>query len=659
FGSGNPDSLYDEPPTNPDGNPLCGGTGWYNNESRHNGEPNIHGYTGCNTCVSNCIPPKHYRFKPKTYTFDDPFNTYWPEDFEGLSGEIPEWWSLVDEPPKGNGWHQSDIGYGALGTGCVYADGASTEEILVSRFVNLSLESYPGLVFDYDFQNDNGHNQGEIVASKDGSAWIPIWSISGASSSGTQSVSVFPLNGEPYSQIAFRYTRDDMEPGPSGLTILLDENMDSDPGFVPGGTSGVEWDYGAVTYPNKIEFYHGVGPYAGKDGASFYGLDSGNDGYGSYNNGCHTWLDSYTVDCSGMQYVEVRFARWLGVERSLNDIAAFQVSGDGGSSFTTIWSNAEYDMHFCDTTWQDVRYDISSIAAGSNQVILRWRLDANGVEVSSGWNIDNVQVLGLSYAPAGYFAVDNVDFTREPTPTPTSTYTPTITPTPTETGIPTNTPTVTETPTPWPTGVPTYTPTQVASYTVGPTPEPTATNPVATETPASTPTGQGTQPTATPTAWLCYYPPFEIPCNEITYGDPEIQGNAIVDQYECLLGWPLDGYEVVYKFTAPEDGDYTALLNAGAGGFLIVILMDDCNEGGSSCLASTFAVPFAASAGEEKYIIIDGPLALQSSYSLQIICPGYQPIPATSPKSILALLIVFGTLLFLSLKRSLKKMNQH
>ncbi len=92
-----------------------------------------------------------------------------------------------------------------------------------------------------------------------------------------------------------------------------------------------------------------------------------------------------------------------------------QVSGNGGSTWTTIW-NFE-GSSIAPTTWSFSEFDISAVAAGSSNVQIRWVMGTTDSSVVyCGWNIDDVLV---SYTS---------ECSSIPTPTPAPTQPPTATP---------------------------------------------------------------------------------------------------------------------------------------------------------------------------------------------------------------------------------------
>jgi hypothetical protein len=185
-------------------------------------------------------------------------------------------------------------------------------------------------------------------------------------------------------------------------------------------------------------------------------------------------LTTQPIDCSLFSDTQLVFQRWLGVERNVYDHAILYVSNDG-TNWVQLWENPS-SSSMQDDAWQEVTFDISSVADGQPEVYIRWQMGpTDSSVVYSGWNIDDVEIWA---ATAG-----------ETTPTPTAS--PTAPPSATPTAAPTATATPTTPPTTTPFIEPTSTPTMIATST--PTAEPTA--PPPTATPSPTPT---TPPSATP-----------------------------------------------------------------------------------------------------------------------------------------------------------------
>ena len=174
------------------------------------------------------------------------------------------------------------------------------------------------------------------------------------------------------------------------ITILLEANMDTNPGW----TYENQWAWGDPTGTSGD-------PNNGYTGTNVVGYNLN----GSYpNNLAETFCTTQSFDCSGATEVFLSFWHWLGVESSTWDHAYVRVSGNGGSTWTTIWSHDGGSI--APTSWSFSEYDISAVAAGASNVQVRWVMGATDSSVVyCGWNIDDVMV--------SYTSECNI-----PTPTP-------------------------------------------------------------------------------------------------------------------------------------------------------------------------------------------------------------------------------------------------
>ncbi|MCD4654795.1 hypothetical protein K8T06_12785, partial [bacterium] len=148
----------------------------------------------------------------------------------------------------------------------------------------------------------------------------------------------------------------------------------------PGWTADTDWEWG-VPQGNDGD------PGSGYTGDNVYGYNLA----GSYENSMpERNLTSGVIDCTDLENVEVRFMRWLGVESSSYDHAAFQVSNNG-STWATIWDHS--GGTFTDPDWQSLVYDISDVADNQPTVYLRWVMGSTDISVVyCGWNIDDVEI---------------------------------------------------------------------------------------------------------------------------------------------------------------------------------------------------------------------------------------------------------------------------
>lgn len=175
-----------------------------------------------------------------------------------------------------------------------------------------------------------------------------------------------------------------------GVPVLhWTETLDSDPGWTTEGL----WAYGVPT--------GGGGQYGNNDPTSGYTGDNvlGYNLEGDYENDlAETHLVSGPIDCSTIEGTTLKFWRWLNVETSEYDHASISVSSDG-TNWTQVWTNPSGVE---DAAWTRVEYDLSAVADGQSTVYLRWTMGTtDGSWQYSGWNLDDIEIWGLSaYAAA-------------------------------------------------------------------------------------------------------------------------------------------------------------------------------------------------------------------------------------------------------------------
>jgi hypothetical protein len=134
-------------------------------------------------------------------------------------------------------------------------------------------------------------------------------------------------------------------------------------------------------------------PIGGCNGANVYGYNI----YGDYENAMQErHLTGPAIDCSGMNNVHLKFARWLGVEQPSYDHAYVRVSNNG-TDWVTVWENT---CTLGDREWVDMDLDISSVADDQSAVYLRWTMGTTDGEVRyCGWNIDDVRIVSYQCIP--------------------------------------------------------------------------------------------------------------------------------------------------------------------------------------------------------------------------------------------------------------------
>lgn len=198
--------------------------------------------------------------------------------------------------------------------------------------------------------------------------------------------------------IDFAYLADDggtaPEGGPSNeaiVTIYTDPlqvmiysaDMDADPNWSFEG----DWAWGQPAGGGGTE--GNADPSSGYTGSNVVGYNLNGD----YPELLQTqWAMSPAIDCNEYTGTALEFYRWLNVDEPANDLAFVEVSNDG-TTWTTIWQNTE---SITDSSWVFQTFDISAIADKQSTVYIRWGMGATDSQQDySGWNIDDVKVIGL------------------------------------------------------------------------------------------------------------------------------------------------------------------------------------------------------------------------------------------------------------------------
>jgi hypothetical protein len=174
--------------------------------------------------------------------------------------------------------------------------------------------------------------------------------------------------------------------------VVYSFNMDTDPNWTTEG----QWAYGVPTGGGGE--YGNNDPVSGATGDNVLGYNLAGD---YAHNLSETHLTTTAIDCSNLSAVTLKFQRYLNVEQPAYDHAYLRVSTDG-TSFTTLWSNPG---EVTDSSFSEQVFDLSSIADGSSTLYIRWTMGTTDSSWGfSGWNIDDVEIWGLSAddtTPAG------------------------------------------------------------------------------------------------------------------------------------------------------------------------------------------------------------------------------------------------------------------
>jgi agmatine deiminase len=171
--------------------------------------------------------------------------------------------------------------------------------------------------------------------------------------------------------------------------VVYSNPLDTSPGWPVQG----EWAFGQPTGGGGG---HGFpDPTSGATGLNVYGVNlSGNY---STTPGGPWYVTAGPFDLSQTINTKLRFQRWLNSDYQPYAYATVDVSANG-STWTAVWSNGTQVTQ--ENAWSLKEYDISATADEQPTVYVRWGYRiGNGALAYSGWNIDDLALIGIVTAP--------------------------------------------------------------------------------------------------------------------------------------------------------------------------------------------------------------------------------------------------------------------
>jgi len=206
---------------------------------------------------------------------------------------------------------------------------------------------------------------------------------------------------------------------------IISFNLDTDPGWTRTG----EWAFGHPTGGGGTA--HGFhDPSNGATGANVFGINLNGDYV--ITTGPAAYLTAGPYDFTGYANTLLQFQRWLNTDYIPFVTETIEVSRNG-TTWTKVWDNGSSAI--TSNAWTKVQHDISAVADNQPTVYIRWGhqvTSTSGVFAYSGWNIDDVELLGQTGAaaptittqPASQTAAvgDNVVFTVSATGLPVPSY---------------------------------------------------------------------------------------------------------------------------------------------------------------------------------------------------------------------------------------------
>jgi len=191
----------------------------------------------------------------------------------------------------------------------------------------------------------------------------------------------------------------------AGWNVFFSETFDGDPGWTidNGSEPTMGWAFGQPTGQAQ-DSYGAPDPTSGATGDTIYGVNLDGDIPSDLSENELT-LTTPVIDLSDSTSAQLRYQRWLGVERDTYDNARVRLSIDSGASWSTVWENGGTTID--ENAWSENVVELSA-AAGQSEVQIQWTYGStDGSWNYCGWNIDDVVVEGA--LPCGVMGAIFVD----------------------------------------------------------------------------------------------------------------------------------------------------------------------------------------------------------------------------------------------------------
>jgi hypothetical protein len=169
-------------------------------------------------------------------------------------------------------------------------------------------------------------------------------------------------------------------------------SLDTDPGWTRQG----QWAFGPPTGAGGASYGH-ADPTSGATGTNVFGVNLSGD-YSTTVGGPY-YLIAGPLNFTGCTNVLLQFKRWLNSDFYPYVSDTVEVSSNG-TAWTPVFTNVNSEI--ADSAWTNCQYDLSATAANRAGVYVRWGYKvASGAFAYSGWNLDDIEFLGLPPRVAG------------------------------------------------------------------------------------------------------------------------------------------------------------------------------------------------------------------------------------------------------------------
>ena len=167
-----------------------------------------------------------------------------------------------------------------------------------------------------------------------------------------------------------------------------------DLGTDPGWTTTGEWAYGTPTGGGGTSYGY-KDPTSGATGSNVYGVNLSGD-Y-SLTAGDPQYLTTTALNLVGFTATHLRFKRWLNADMAPFCTETVEVSNDG-TTWTNLFTNPT-DTAVSENAWTTQTYTLGAAMDNQPAVYIRWGHQiGSGAYVYSGWNIDDIEILGTAMA---------------------------------------------------------------------------------------------------------------------------------------------------------------------------------------------------------------------------------------------------------------------
>ncbi|OYW69345.1 MAG: hypothetical protein B7Z21_01420, partial [Verrucomicrobiales bacterium 32-60-5] len=164
--------------------------------------------------------------------------------------------------------------------------------------------------------------------------------------------------------------------------------LDSDPGASWTRTGG--WTF-AQPLGGGSSFLGSPDPVSGATGSYVFTDSPAGSFVGNIND--DSLLTTQKIDLSGLINTRLHFKRWLNTDRPPFAGAAIAISTDPTNPRQNIIWQETAAIH--DSGWTDQYLDISALADHHPAIYITWiARNYNGANPQSGWNIDDIEILG-------------------------------------------------------------------------------------------------------------------------------------------------------------------------------------------------------------------------------------------------------------------------